>query len=120
VEDIRPYLWKATLAVVPLVYGAGIQNKILEAMAGETPVITTSSALSSLRAIAGTDALVADTAEDFCAAILRLIENPTLQREVGRAGFTYVKNYHDWKMLVAQLIAIYAQVIASKNGRVGI
>jgi len=51
VDDIRPFLWKATAAVVPLVYGAGIQNKILEAMACGTPVITASRALSSLRQV---------------------------------------------------------------------
>lgn len=115
VVDIRSYLWKATVAVVPLVYGAGIQNKILEAMASETPVITTSPAFSSLRAIPRTDALVADNAEDFSAAILRLIENPTLRREVGRAGFDYVKNHHSWDTIGSELVAIYGKTTANKR-----
>ncbi|MGZ9165515.1 MAG: glycosyltransferase, partial [Anaerolineales bacterium] len=49
VEDIRPFLWRATISVVPLLYGAGIQNKILEAMATRTPVVTTFKALSALQ-----------------------------------------------------------------------
>jgi glycosyltransferase involved in cell wall biosynthesis len=64
VEDIRPFLWRATASVVPLLYGAGIQNKILEAMATGTPVVTTSRALSPLEAVPGSEILVADTAED--------------------------------------------------------
>jgi glycosyltransferase involved in cell wall biosynthesis len=111
VDDIRPYLWKGTVAVVPLVYGAGIQNKILEAMASATPVVTTSSAFSSLRAMQGTDSLVADTAEDFSAAILRLIENPALQREVGQAGLGYVNKYHNWNKVAAELVAVYESTI---------
>jgi glycosyltransferase involved in cell wall biosynthesis len=53
VDDIRPFLWMATVSVVPLLYGAGIQNKILEAMATGTPVVTTCGALSALEARPG-------------------------------------------------------------------
>ena len=48
VDDIRPYLRQATLSVSPLLYGAGIQNKILEAMACGTPVVATPLAVSAL------------------------------------------------------------------------
>ncbi|MCI0552134.1 MAG: glycosyltransferase [Anaerolineae bacterium] len=118
VDDIRPYLWSATAAVVPLVYGAGIQNKILEAMASTTPVVTTSAALSSLLAASGDGALVADTADDFSNTILRLIENPVLQQELGEAGYAYVKKYHDWNIVVTELAAIYKFLDHRKKGEV--
>ena len=75
VDDIRPYLWRATVSVVPLLYGAGIQNKILEAMATGTPVVTTSRALSALHAQAGTELLAADDPDEFSQAVLGLIED---------------------------------------------
>ncbi len=115
VEDIRPYLWKATVAVVPLVYGAGIQNKILEAMASETPVVTTSSAFSGLDGTPGNDALVGDTAHDFSDAILRLIESPPLQKEIGKAGYAYVRKCHDWSKVSADLVSIYRSLILEKG-----
>lgn len=117
VDDIRPYLWKATLAVVPLVYGAGIQNKILEAMAGETPIVTTSAAFSNLHGTPGVDALIADTPEDFSEAILRLIENQDLRYTVGQAGYKYVNAYHDWIKITSMLIALYKDVVAHKTDR---
>lgn len=120
VDDIRPYLWKATMAVVPLVYGAGIQNKILEAMAGETPVVATSTALASLRARYGVDVLTADTANDFSTAILQLLENRTLQQVVGSAGYKYVKNYHDWKKVGLEMLSIYENTIASTKNKFNI
>lgn len=120
VDDIRPYLWTATLAVVPLVYGAGIQNKILEGMASETPVVTTSAAFSNLQGTPGVDALIADTPEEFAEAILRLIENQDLRLAVGQAGFRYVNVHHDWKQIASRLTAIYKDVIAQKTSRTGV
>jgi glycosyltransferase involved in cell wall biosynthesis len=49
VDDVRPYLEQATVFVAPLRFGAGIQNKLLEAMAMEVPVIATALAADGLR-----------------------------------------------------------------------
>jgi glycosyltransferase involved in cell wall biosynthesis len=117
VDDIRPYLWKATAAVVPLVYGAGVQNKILEAMATATPVITNSKVLSSLDVIPGRELLVADSAEDFALCALRLFENPALQRTIGYSGLEYVRKNHNWDESAQQMVDIYGQLITQQAGR---
>ena len=109
VEDIRPYLWMATVAVVPLVYGAGIQNKILEAMACGTPVVTNSSALAALHVIPDRDILVGDDANSFAAKILRLLESQDARAEVGGAGERYVRKNHDWRLITEGLIQIYKE-----------
>jgi polysaccharide biosynthesis protein PslH len=111
VEDIRPYLWCATVSVVPLLYGAGIQNKILEAMATGTPVVTTSKSLSALQVQPGRDLLVSNGADEYSQAVLRLIENRNLQREIGEAGSAYTKSHHSWSVIASQLVEIYQQSI---------
>jgi glycosyltransferase involved in cell wall biosynthesis len=116
VEDIRPFLWKASVAVVPLIYGAGIQNKILEAMAAGTPVIGTSRTLPALCAVAGKDLLVADTPEAFAAQILLLMANQNLYNEIGHNGLAYVAKYHDWNSIAGQLVEIYQQTANQKRG----
>ena len=113
VDDIRPFLWKAAAAVVPLVYGAGVQNKILEAMATGTAVITNSRALASLTVTPGREVLVADTAEDFALCALKLIENPILRDNVGKAGLQYVQQNHDWKAITRKMVEIYGQAAGS-------
>ena len=115
VDDIRPFLWKSTIAVTPLIYGAGIQNKILEAMATGTPVVTTSKALSSLDAKPESDLLVGDTADGFSSEVLQLLENPVLQRSVGEGGLNYVRRHHNWNAIVSQLTDIYVQSIDSRK-----
>jgi glycosyltransferase involved in cell wall biosynthesis len=113
VDDIRPFLWKATAAVVPLVYGAGIQNKILEAMATGTAVVTNSKVLASLTVTPGRELLIADTADEFAACILRLIQNPILRNTVGEAGLQYVRRYHSWRENARRIADIYQGLVPS-------
>jgi len=110
VDDVRPYLWKATVAVVPLVYGAGIQNKILEAMACGTPVVTTSKTLSSLSVKPGVELMAADGEEGLSQTILQLLNNPKQQLKVGVAGTNYVKVHHSWSPITKQMVACYDDV----------
>ena len=108
VDDIRPFLWMAAAAVVPLVYGAGIQNKILEAMATGTPVITNSKVLASLSVTPGKDLLIADTAEEFAECALKLMENPSLRAMVSQAALQHVKKHHNWRESACRMADIYA------------
>lgn len=107
VDDIRPYLWKAVAAVVPLVYGAGVQNKILEAMATATPVITNSKVLASLAVTPGKELLVADSDDEFARVALQLMENAIQQKNVGEAGLRYVQTHHSWKESARKMVEIY-------------
>jgi glycosyltransferase involved in cell wall biosynthesis len=107
VEDIRPYLWRATASVVPLLYGAGIQNKILEAMATGTPVITTSKTLSALQVIPGKHLLVANNPSEFAKSILLLINDRNRMNELGLSGMAYVRSMHDWNSIAYQMSNIY-------------
>jgi len=116
VEDIRPFLWRATVSVVPLLYGAGIQNKILEAMATGTPVVTTCQALSALQAQPGKDLFVSDDADGFSQAVLQLIANRELQQETGHAGLSYTRTFHSWDSIASQLIEIYEHILDGNSG----
>ncbi len=113
VSDIRPYLWRAAVSVVPLLYGAGIQNKILEAMATATPVITSPRAITALRIVPGKDLSVADNAVEFSQQILRLIDDFDLMKQIGGAGEVYVRKHHNWRSITLQLLDIYMKVITS-------
>lgn len=115
VDDIRPFLWRATVAVVPLLYGAGIQNKILEAMATRTPVVTTFKTLAALQVQKGKELLAAQDAEEFAGAVVRLIGDRKLQDTIGDAGASYAFTNHNWLNIAAGLVGIYQQAIESKQ-----
>jgi len=115
VDDIRPFLWRATVSVVPLLYGAGIQNKILEAMATGTPIVTTCQALAALQAQPGKDLFVSDDPDGFSQAVLQLLANRDLQHKTGDAGVAYVRTFHTWASIASQLVNIYQQILDSNS-----
>ena len=110
VPDLRQYLQKATIAVTPITYGAGIQNKVLEAMACATPVVTTPQAISAIQAVPGRDLLVASSPETYAQAILDLLNDPPRQRHIGQAARQYVETHHHWGNIAANLEKIYQAV----------
>lgn len=107
VPAVVPYLQRATMAVAPIPYGAGIQNKVLEAMACATPVIVSAAAAKALTAVPGRDFLVADSAPAFADQIVSLIEDPARRRQIGSYGRDYVETHHDWHKIAASLEKIY-------------
>lgn len=111
VPDIRPYLRSATLAVAPAPYAVGIQNKVLEAMACETPVVASPQAASGLSADHGRELLIADDPKDFSTAVLSLLGDLGIRRSLGRAGRKHVEQYHRWSDSVAKLEGIYDDLI---------
>lgn len=111
VADIRPYLGQATLAVAPILYGAGIQNKVLEALAMGTPVVATSKAVAALTVQNECQVLVGDSSESFADAIIRLFRNIALRERLGRNGRQYVEAHHDWSDITAQLEEIYQETM---------
>lgn len=107
VPDLRPLIRAARVAVSPLPYAVGIQNKVLEAMALATPVVASTSAAQGLRAITGRDLLVGETPEMLAAAICRVLDEPTLARSLAEHGVQYVARHHDWDVALDGLVSAY-------------
>ena len=117
VEFILPYLQKATIAVAPIQYGAGIQNKVLEAMACGTPVVSTPKAVSAINVKSEEEIFLGATPEAFAQAVLRLLNNPQLCQQVGKAGQNFVEQNHRWDNIGEQLENIYFRVIQEKSNQ---
>jgi glycosyltransferase involved in cell wall biosynthesis len=113
VPDIRPYLHQAAVAVAPIVYGAGIQNKVLEAMACGRPVIASTQAASALAVENGRELLIAGDSASFAQAITFLLDDPQRREELAHKGRAYVEQKHSWQRASAQLEEIYEGAIAS-------
>jgi len=113
VDDLRPYLGGAAVSVAPIAYGAGIQNKVLEAMACGTPVVASPQAVAALKIAPGRDILVAEDAAGFAGAVLRLLEDESLRTAIGAAGLRYVIENHRWEDSAARLEDVYYEAIQS-------
>ena len=111
VPDLPSYIQRAAVAVATITYGAGVQNKVLEAMACATPVVATSKAISALQAQPEHEILVADDPNGLAAQILRLLEDEQLRQSIAQNGLDYVRRNHKWNPIATQLVTIYEKVV---------
>jgi sugar transferase (PEP-CTERM/EpsH1 system associated) len=113
VPDTRPYLGTASVALAPLLVAAGTQNKILEALAMSTPVVTFPSCSRALGTEDGVHLLVAEEPQAYADAILKLLGDPELGQQLGRAGRLFVTEHYTWKAAAQTLNKLYHAVMAN-------
>ncbi len=112
VPDIRERLWSATATVVPLHVAGGTRLKILEAMAAECPVVSTTIGAEGLGVIDGKHLLIADEAEAFATAIVNLVASPKMRREMAILGRKFVSEHYDWRTITPKLEEACRRAIA--------
>lgn len=96
VPDVRPFLRGADVIVVPLRIGGGTRLKIYEAMAAEVPVVSTRIGAEGLGVVHERHLLLADTAEDTAAQVVRVLRTPALGAELARNALEEVARPCSW------------------------
>lgn len=114
VEDIRPYYHAADACVVPLRIAAGIQNKILEAMAMEKAVVTTNIAFSGIQGETGMHALTADQPDAFAEAVLSILDSSEKRQTLESNAKTLVHQKYNWEKNINRL----EQLISKKQDNI--
>ncbi len=109
VPDLRPYLARAAVYVCPLRIGAGIKNKVLEALAMGCPLAATPLSVDGIAVRAGQDALVAPAAGGaLAAAVARLLADAELRAAFSANGPALIARDHSWAGAAARYAALYA------------
>lgn len=111
VPDVRPYVRRSAATVAPLNIARGTQNKILEAMAMEVPVVTSSIGAGGVNAEPNKHFLVADWAESVAEACLRLMDDSAERERLAVAGRASVLSNHAWTASMARLDRIVERVL---------
>lgn len=109
VPDVRPFLSRSRVAIAPLRIARGLQNKVLEAMAMELPVVASRAALQGISAVPDRDLLQADAPHDWAAAMTRLFRDDDLAASLGRSARAFVLARHSWDACLAPLGAALAR-----------
>lgn len=119
VDDVRPYLEGSALFAGPLRYASGTQNKVLEAMAMEMPVVTTSIVADGLRMDDAGEppVLVADNEAGFAQAIVRLLTHPAERSSLAARGREYVENHFIWSRSAEKLEKMCLSALGAEQPR---
>lgn len=109
-DDIQNAYDASRIFIAPLFSGAGLQNKILEAMAMGVPCVTTSMVNNSIRAIPDQQILIADNVEEFTQQIISLLQNESLYRQIKEEALRFVTTTFSWPEEVKKLEEVFAKI----------
>ncbi|MCX7737236.1 MAG: glycosyltransferase [Candidatus Kapabacteria bacterium] len=110
VDDVRPYLNKAGIYIVPLFVGSGIRIKIIEAMAMKLPVLATSIAAEGINAKAENGLIICNDANEFSENILQLSKNLNMIKDLGENARKFSLSNFSWKSNVIIMIENYKKL----------
>ncbi len=111
VDDVRPYVEKSNIFVVPIRVGGGTRLKILEAMAMRKIVVSTSIGAEGIKYTKDQDIIIADEPEEFANAIFSVMERPEDQlRLIKESARELVCQTYDWKVVGQHLQNHYEKI----------
>jgi glycosyltransferase involved in cell wall biosynthesis len=112
VDDIRPYLARGSVYVVPLLIGGGTRIKIFEAMAAGKAVVSTTIGAEGLPVQHGENILLADDAETLARSVADLLGDAVRRKNMGAAARKLVSENYSWKAVGKSMARVLAEVAA--------
>jgi len=109
VPDVRPYIARATLYVVPLRVGGGTRLKVLEAIAMGKAIVSTSLGCEGIGATSQ-EVAVADEPQEFAQRLLELWEDREKRTVLGMAARRLAERY-DWRSITPILEGVYGEIV---------
>ena len=109
VSDVRPLYVESNLVLAPTTVSAGTNVKVLEAMAMERAVVSTSSGCAGLGLLHGHSVWVADSAVAFAAGVATLINDTERRQQMARAAYGVALRNFDWAAIGEKQRALYGE-----------
>ena len=111
VADVRSFYREANLVIVPTTVSAGTNVKVLEAMAMQRAVVSTTSGCAGLGLLDRHSVWVADKPASFAAAIATLVADPSRRARIADAAFWHAKRNFDWQAIGEKQRALLRELL---------
>jgi polysaccharide biosynthesis protein PslH len=113
VPAMAPEIASGSVAVIAMRSGSGMQNKVLEAMAVGTPVVTTPQVAAAFAARDGEHLLLGDTGPALAEAATALLRDEARARRIAEAARALVERAYGWDASAAGVEAAWRAACAS-------
>jgi polysaccharide biosynthesis protein PslH len=110
IKDLAATYNAASVVVAPLRFGAGTQNKVLEAMAMGVPVVCSNIGFAGLGIASGEGAIMQIDPTKFAASVIELLSSENRRKTVGQAGTEVIRRNFDWDIVAKKLEGYLAEV----------
>ncbi len=111
VADVRPFVRRATVVVVPIWAGTGIKNKVLEAMCMGKPVVSTSTGAMGIEARSGEHLIVEDDTKSFGEAVVALLKDRELRNTLAANGRILAREKYSWEGVAAAVNSLFGELV---------
>lgn len=115
VPDVRPFIRRAAIYVVPLRVGGGTRLKVLDGLSLGKAMVSTTIGCEGIAVTPGTHLLVADEPARFAHHVVSLLQQPEARRRLGAAGRALIEERYAWPVIGGQLMAAYEDAMSRKN-----
>jgi polysaccharide biosynthesis protein PslH len=107
IKDAYQFINSKSIMIVPLFAGSGMRIKIIEGMALGKAIVTTTIGTEGIDTTHNENILIANSKEEFIAAVSELIENKPLVEKIGFNAIRYIHENFDNTAIAGQLISFY-------------
>ena len=114
VDDPIPYLNETSVFIVPLHAGGGMRVKILDAWSWGLPIVSTTIGAEGIDITAGSDILIADTADEFAQAVISILGNQVLAQQLAKNGRQTILEKYNWQTVYSAWDHVYQELFATE------
>jgi glycosyltransferase involved in cell wall biosynthesis len=111
VDDALEFVNSKSIMIVPLLSGGGMRVKIVEGMAMEKCIISTSLGAEGINIEHGKNIIIANNLDEFYNAVKKCITDEHFCREIGRNARKLIEQQHDVNTITRQLADFYQSFI---------
>ncbi len=105
-KNISDSIAISRIMLAPMQISIGLQNKILQAMAMQTPCIVSTVSNNAIKAPINKAIIEANTPQEYSKNIIELLNNEERANEIGLEGFRFVKEKYSWEIQNLQFIKV--------------
>lgn len=110
IKDLAATYNTASVVVAPLRFGAGTQNKVLEAMAMGVPVVCSHIGFKGLGIESGEGAIMQREPEAFANSVIELLNSAKMRKSVGTKGIAVIRQKFDWDAIAGTLEGYFKEI----------
>ena len=111
VGDVREYMARASVLIVPLRTGGGMRIKILNALAMSKAVVSTSVGYEGIDAKDGRSICIADSSEEFAHRTIEVLKDGDRREQLGAEGLKLIQEKYRWEQIAKRIEEEYRRIV---------